>query len=65
MRLTLTDRQMEVLRLSADGWTAKEIGARLGITERTAKAHLDVLRQKLGVPRARELGRKAKEMELI
>jgi DNA-binding CsgD family transcriptional regulator len=51
----LTARQRQVLVLLAQGWTAAEIGAQLAISPRTARAHLDVLRQKLGVPRVREL----------
>jgi DNA-binding CsgD family transcriptional regulator len=43
------------LVLLAQGWTAAEIGAQLAISPRTARMHLDVLRQKLGVPRVREL----------
>ena len=31
------------------------VGERLGISPRTAKAHSDVLRQKLGVPRRRQI----------
>ena len=41
--------------LLARGQTAVEIGAQLAISPRTARAHLDVLRQKLEVPRVREL----------
>lgn len=41
--------------LLARGLTAAEIGDHLSISPRTARAHLDVLRQKLGVPRVREL----------
>ena len=32
-----------------------EVGERLGISPRTAKAHTDVLRQKLGVTRRRQI----------
>ncbi len=52
---TLTARQREVLALLRQGKTAIEIGAALGITPRTVKAHKDVLRRKYGVERAREL----------
>jgi DNA-binding CsgD family transcriptional regulator len=53
--LRLTARQRQVLVLLARGLTAAEIGHHLSISPRTARAHLDVLRQKLDVPRVREL----------
>jgi DNA-binding CsgD family transcriptional regulator len=51
----LTDRQRQVVALIAAGYSNDEVGARLGISPRTAKAHCDVLRQKLGVPRRRQI----------
>jgi len=36
----LTPRQMEVLTLVAQGMTYKEVGAHLGLTERTIKYHM-------------------------
>jgi ATP/maltotriose-dependent transcriptional regulator MalT len=53
--LTLTERQRQVVELIAAGCSNEEVGARLGISPRTAKAHCDVLRQKLGVPRRRQI----------
>jgi ATP/maltotriose-dependent transcriptional regulator MalT len=53
--LTLTDRQRQVVELIAAGCSNEEVGERLGISARTAKAHCDVLRQKLGVPRRRQI----------
>jgi LuxR family maltose regulon positive regulatory protein len=53
--LTLTERQRQVVRLIASGCSNEEIGTRLGISARTAKAHADVLRHKLGVPRRRQI----------
>ena len=41
--------------LIALGCSNEEVGERLGISARTAKAHCDVLRQKLGVPRRRQI----------
>ena len=41
--------------LIARGCSNEEVGERLGISPRTAKAHCDVLRQKLGVPRRRQI----------
>lgn len=52
-RVRLTDRQRAVVALIAAGCSNQEIGQRLGISGRTAKAHSDVLRHKLGVSRRR------------
>jgi ATP/maltotriose-dependent transcriptional regulator MalT len=51
----MTDRQRQVVELLASGCSNDEIGERLGISPRTAKAHCDVLRQKLGVARRRQI----------
>lgn len=45
----LTGREQEVLLLVADGLGNKQIARRLGITERTVKAHLTNIYQRLGV----------------
>jgi len=45
----LTEREMEVLEGVARGERSKEIALRLGITERTVKAHLASIYNKLGV----------------
>jgi ATP/maltotriose-dependent transcriptional regulator MalT len=50
-----TQRQREVVRLIADGCSNVEIADRLGISARTAKAHSDTLRTKLGVARRRQI----------
>lgn len=54
-RLPLTVRQRQVVGLIAAGCSNEEVGERLGISPRTAKAHSDVLRQKLGVTRRRQI----------
>jgi DNA-binding NarL/FixJ family response regulator len=36
----LTDREMEVLMLTAKGYTNKAIGVQLGISDRTVQGHL-------------------------
>src|SRR3954463_6683456 len=51
----LTERQLQIVGLIARGCSNDEVGERLGISPRTAKAHCDVLRQKLGVPRRRQI----------
>ena len=53
--LLVTDRQREVIELIAQGLSNDELSHELGISPRTAKAHCDVLRQKLGVPRRRQI----------
>lgn len=50
-----TPRQREVVELIAAGCSNEEIARRLGISPRTAKAHCDVLRQKLGVAKRRQV----------
>jgi DNA-binding CsgD family transcriptional regulator len=47
---TLTDREMEVLRLIAEGKTNPEIGEALGIRFPTAKWYVSEVLQKLQVP---------------
>jgi ATP/maltotriose-dependent transcriptional regulator MalT len=51
----ITERQREIIELIAQGLSNDEISQQLGISARTAKAHCDVLRQKLGVPRRRQI----------
>ena len=51
----LTERQLQMVKLIAQGCSNEEVGTRLGISPRTAKAHSDALRQKLGVPRRRQI----------
>jgi ATP/maltotriose-dependent transcriptional regulator MalT len=51
----ITARQREIVALIAAGCSNDEVGLRLGISPRTAKAHSDVLRQKLGVSRRRQI----------
>ena len=45
----LTDRELEVLQAAARGERNKEIAYKLGITERTVKAHLASIYQKFNV----------------
>jgi DNA-binding NarL/FixJ family response regulator len=48
-RVTFTDREREVLEMLVVGRSNKEIGAVLGIEERTVKAHVAKLMRKVGV----------------
>ena len=47
--VNLTDRELEVLKSVARGERSKEIAIQLGISERTVKAHLANIYEKLGV----------------
>ena len=51
----ITERQRQVVALIAAGCSNEEVGQRLGISARTAKAHADVLRHKLGCSRRRQI----------
>lgn len=53
--IRFTERQRQVVRLIAEGCSNDEIATRLGVTQRTAKAHCDTLRGKLGVSRRRHI----------
>ena len=44
----LTDREVEVLHAAAEGLTARQIGTRLGVSERTVTTHLSRIYKKLG-----------------
>ncbi len=54
-RERFTARQREVVRLIAEGYSNVEVATRLGISPRTAKAHSDALRIKLGISRRRQI----------
>jgi DNA-binding CsgD family transcriptional regulator len=54
-RPDLTERQRQIVALIANGCSNDEVSVELGISPRTAKAHCDALRQKLGVPRRRQI----------
>lgn len=43
---SLTDREIEIIVLIADGLSNKEIGTRLFIAERTVKTHLANIKEK-------------------
>jgi DNA-binding CsgD family transcriptional regulator len=51
----LSRRQKQVLPLLARGLTDEEIAQDLGISARTARAHVEALKHKLGVSRRREI----------
>lgn len=47
--LTLTDREEEVLKYLAEGWTNQRIALQLSVSERTVRFHLTNLYDKIGV----------------
>lgn len=53
----LSGREREVLKLIAEGLSAKEIGQRLSISAKTVEAHRTSLMRKLGARKATELVR--------
>jgi DNA-binding CsgD family transcriptional regulator len=61
----LTPRELEVLRWTMDGKTAKAIGALLNVTERTAVAHLQNAMLKLNVNSKHQAVLKALRLGLI
>ena len=61
----LGQRELEVLRLVADGLTDDEISRRLFISARTVQAHLARVRDKTGVRRRSQLARWATEQAVL
>lgn len=44
----MTERQLQILRLAAEGFNSKQIGAKLNITFRTVEEHKRAMFQKTG-----------------
>jgi len=61
----LTPREIEIVRLAAEGLRNKEISERLSITEGTVKIHLHNIYEKLGVDGRLELVLCAQEKGLV
>ena len=61
----LTPREVELVRIAAQGLTNREIGARLGISPGTVKIHLHNIYKKLGVKNRVELTLFAQSRELV
>jgi DNA-binding NarL/FixJ family response regulator len=64
VRPLLAGREMDVLRLVADGLTDNEIGAQLYISPRTVQNHLTRIREKTGLRRRSALARWAVERSI-
>jgi len=63
--LDLTPRELEVLRLAAEGLSNCEIGSRLYVTEQTVKFHLGNIYRKMGVANRTEAAHHALRRGLI
>ena len=63
--LKVSDREIEVLSLLADGQTNKEMARNLDISPNTIKTHLSNLYTKLEVERRTQAIQKAKSLRLI
>jgi two-component system NarL family response regulator len=65
VRPLLAARELEILRLVADGLTDNEIGKQLYISPRTVQNHLTRIREKTGLRRRSELARWAVEHAVV
>jgi DNA-binding NarL/FixJ family response regulator len=63
--ITLTEREQQVLMCAARGWTNKQIGSHLGISDRTAQVHLQAIYQKLNVTNRTEAVLRGLSLNLI
>ncbi len=61
----LTPREVQVLKLLAEGRSNKEIAQALGFSEHTAKFHVNAILQKLGVERRTEAVVRAARLGLV
>ena len=61
----LTEREMEVLKLIAEGMSNKEIADHLHITINTVKGYIKNIYQKLGVSRRVQVVTRARELNLL
>ncbi len=59
--MRLSDREIQVARLVAEGLTNGEVGGRLRISERTVDAHVEHIRNKLGLRTRAQIAVWAKE----
>ena len=61
----LSERELEVLRLIAEGLTNREIAARLTVVIGTIKAHTSNIYSKLGVSNRTQAVTKAQELNIL
>lgn len=63
--IKLTSREMEIVRLIAEGLTSQEMAEKLFISPRTVETHRANLMKKTGVKNAMELVRKAERLGVL
>jgi two-component system response regulator NreC len=56
---TVSDREIDVLKLHALGYISKMVGAKLGISEKTVEKHRHAVYQKFGVNNTMDMVRYA------
>jgi len=61
----LSARERQILQLTAEGRSRKEVAYALGISEKTVAFHKNNLKRKLGLPSTAQLTRYALELGLI
>jgi DNA-binding NarL/FixJ family response regulator len=61
----LTERELSILRCAARGWTNKQIGSHLDISDRTVQVHLQTVYGKLGVSSRTEAVTRALALGII
>jgi ATP/maltotriose-dependent transcriptional regulator MalT len=61
----LTERELDVLRLVADGLTNAAVAAELVVAQSTVKTHINRIYSKLGVTQRTQAVAKARELGLI
>jgi DNA-binding NarL/FixJ family response regulator len=64
-RIVLTQRELEILRLAADGHTNDEMAKKLWVTEQTVKFHLSNIYRKLGVANRTQASRWAQLHDIV
>jgi DNA-binding NarL/FixJ family response regulator len=63
--IKLTNREIEIIKLIAEGLTSQEMADKLFISPRTVETHRANLMKKVGVKNAIELVKKAQQLDLI
>jgi DNA-binding CsgD family transcriptional regulator len=61
----LTERELEILRLVADGLSVKQVASRLALSPRTVESHLGKLYRKLGARNRVQALSRAASLRLI
>ena len=64
-QIKLTKREVEIIKLIAEGLTSQEMANKLFISPRTVETHRANLMKKIGVKNAIELVKKAEQLDLL